>query len=258
MIRRLTILAAALALPTLAWGDALLDEDELAFLRIINAYRAENGLGCLTPTHSINVAADWMSRAMGEQGFFSHNEPPCDDPEMNDCHGRDPFQRMRDLGHDQFGTGGENIAAGYPDAQAVFIGWKNSPGHNANMLQPAFTTIGIGKVVVPGSKFGTYWTNNFSDWNDSHYDCDGVWHGEGEPGGTGGSGGNGTGGSGGNGTGGSGGGGGTDEPPPPLPGAFWGQLKPDGTRGGECSAAGGAPIAAAGLLLVGLWWSRRK
>jgi hypothetical protein len=56
---------------------------------------------------------------------------------------------------------GENIAAGYSSAQAVFDGWKNSPGHNSNMLGANYRVMGIGYVFVAGSPYGHYWTNDF-------------------------------------------------------------------------------------------------
>jgi uncharacterized protein YkwD len=43
----------------------------------------------------------------------------------------------------------------------MFIGWKTSPGHNRNMLSKNHRTIGIGKMAVANSKFGTYWTTDF-------------------------------------------------------------------------------------------------
>lgn len=55
-----------------------------------------------------------------------------------------------------FSTWGENVAAGYGTASGVVDGWMNSPGHRANILNPAFTRIG---VAVATSVDGTpYWT----------------------------------------------------------------------------------------------------
>ena len=154
----------------LAAGDNDLDEQELEFLRIINEYRAANGAPCLTPSPTMNEAATFMSRAMGEQGFFDHNEPPCDDA-GDICTGRDPFDRITDFGHTEWTTAAENIAAGNGGAAPTFEQWRTSPGHNENMLDPDFTSIGIGRVYVENSYFGWYWTNNFSNWVDGSGDC---------------------------------------------------------------------------------------
>ncbi len=58
-------------------------------------------------------------------------------------------------------TWGENVAAGYQTAAAVFDGWKNSPGHNANMLKDEYNVLGIAKVCAAGTTYGCYWANNF-------------------------------------------------------------------------------------------------
>ena len=154
----------------LAAGEIALDDEELEFLRIINEYREANGAPCLTPSPTMNEAATFMSSAMGEQGFFDHNEPPCDDA-GDICTGRDPFDRISDFGHTEWTSAAENIAAGSASAAGTFEQWKNSPGHNENMLDDDFTSIGIGRVYVENSYFGWYWTNNFSNWVDGPGDC---------------------------------------------------------------------------------------
>ena len=40
---------------------------------------------------------------------------------------------------------GENVAAGFPNGKSVVNnGWMSSEGHRANILNPSFTTVGIG------------------------------------------------------------------------------------------------------------------
>ena len=39
--------------------------------------------------------------------------------------------------------------------------WKNSPGHNQNMLDGSWTEIGIGRAYNSGSTYGWYWTTTF-------------------------------------------------------------------------------------------------
>jgi hypothetical protein len=73
---------------------------------------------------------------------------------------------MADCGYGYNTSKGENIAAGYSTAEAVFTGWKNSPGHDANMLNTNFTVIGIGLEYVQGSPYGNYWTTDFGGYVD--------------------------------------------------------------------------------------------
>lgn len=53
----------------------------------------------------------------------------------------------------------ENIAAGYPTVGAVVQGWVQSPGHCANLMNPALTDAGLACVPGPaGSAYSSYWT----------------------------------------------------------------------------------------------------
>ncbi|MET0983154.1 MAG: CAP domain-containing protein [Telluria sp.] len=57
---------------------------------------------------------------------------------------------------------GENIAAGQTSAQETVAGWIESPGHCANLMNPAFTEMGAGydirRAKMPGY---AYWTQVF-------------------------------------------------------------------------------------------------
>lgn len=54
---------------------------------------------------------------------------------------------------------GENIAAGQQSTASVSQGWKNSPGHYANMINTDFTKVGFGYVEVDNIK---YWVQLFA------------------------------------------------------------------------------------------------
>lgn len=276
MLHRIIVVLSALSFASVASAEADLDEIEWEFLRIINAYRAENGLSCLTPSPTLNAAADFMSREMGEKDFFSHEEPPCSpkrpgQPTRYDCRGRSAGQRIASFGHPSPFVG-ENIAAGYDSAVAAFKGWRCSPGHNENMLRRQYAAIGIGRVAVPGSAYRIYWTNTFSDTADGDFGrCGGErglggtvppWDpnptlescpthpdfgGNSDPGG-----------------GNSDPGGGNPDPggDPSDPGDdgsdggnFWGKVDGGDSDGGGCSAAGGGISA---LVIAALWMRRRR
>ena len=145
-------------------GDATtpLDNEEEAFLVLINDYRAQNGLGSLTPCTSLNRTAQGHSEDMRDKNYFSHTG----------LNGSSPWGRACDACY-ELGCGpqtamAENIAAGNSGAQATFLQWKNSPGHNANMLGGNFTMIGIGRATG-GGQYGVYWTNVFG--GDSEASC---------------------------------------------------------------------------------------
>jgi uncharacterized protein YkwD len=132
-----------------------LDAEELAFLDLINDYRAQNGLGSLTHCISLDRAAQGHSEDMRDLDYFDHIG----------LDGRSPWERACDACFD-LGCGpstamAENIAAGNSGAAATFQQWQNSPGHNANMLGSSFHMIGIGRATGGGT-YGVYWTNVFA------------------------------------------------------------------------------------------------
>jgi len=101
---------------------------------LINDYRAQNGptAGARTfiPTDPrLRDAAAAHNQWMRRTGCFAHT-----------CPGEpDPLQRARDAGYPAVSLG-ENIAKGYRDADAVFQGWLNSPGHRAAIVTDYWTS----------------------------------------------------------------------------------------------------------------------
>src|SRR4029079_334542 len=127
-----------------------------------NNYRAANSLAPLKVSYTLSRASAWKSKDMATNAYFAHDDLS-----------RTWVQRVRDCGYGFNAYIGENIAAGYPNAQAVFDGWKASPGHNANMLGANYTAIGIGKYVLAGSPYGTYWSTDFGSFSDGWVDATG-------------------------------------------------------------------------------------
>jgi uncharacterized protein YkwD len=133
------------------YADTSLDTEELAFMTLLNDYRADHDLPPVLIDPSIQNAAEWMSTDMGEKNYFSHT----------DSLGRTPWERMCQYGYCHNTWKGENIAAGYVTGAAVFQGWKDSPGHDANMLGVNYRVMGLSRVETIGSDFRYYWTNDF-------------------------------------------------------------------------------------------------
>ncbi|MDQ3012886.1 MAG: CAP domain-containing protein [Acidobacteriota bacterium] len=149
-----------------AWAQTpTLDSEEQAVLKLINDYRAQNGLNLLRASLALTRAADWMSADMAAKNYFNHA----------DSAGRDPFVRMTAFGYNYGGYRGENIAAGYSDAARTFNLWRNSPGHNAAMLNANFNVIGISRAYGASSTYKWYWTTDFGSFVDVVLDTgDGV------------------------------------------------------------------------------------
>ncbi|MEM9452849.1 MAG: DUF4215 domain-containing protein [Myxococcota bacterium] len=133
---------------------------ELEVLSLVNDARStptncgsEGNFGATGPLAyegSLTCAARNHSQDMGDNGFFSHTNPM----------GEGPGAR---LGHAQYSwsTWGENIAAGQGSPASVVNGWLASDGHCANIMNPAFTELGVGYYNAPGSMYTHYWTQNF-------------------------------------------------------------------------------------------------
>lgn len=57
---------------------------------------------------------------------------------------------------------GENVAAGPQTAEDVVRGWLNSPQHCTNIMEPAFTHMGVAYAVNERSENGIYWAQVFA------------------------------------------------------------------------------------------------
>ena len=130
------------------------DPEETAFLALINGYRAEQGKGPLSLNLSLSAAADHHSLSMAENNYFDH---------FLVAENTEWFDNIKNHGYTTWYAAGENIAAGRDTAAGVMTQWKNSAPHNANMLDPTWTAIGIGRAYGPGVRYGWYWTTTFGN-----------------------------------------------------------------------------------------------
>jgi len=69
-------------------------------------------------------------------------------------------QRVERVGY-KYRAIGENIAAGQMKPDDVVADWLNSPGHCANLMNPAFTEMGVAFAINRSSKLGVFWTQQF-------------------------------------------------------------------------------------------------
>ncbi len=75
--------------------------------------------------------------------------------------GNDVAVRAQQQGY-RWRSVGENIAAGQGSAQKVVAGWLASPGHCANIMNPAFVEMGAAYATNPDSDMIIYWTQVFA------------------------------------------------------------------------------------------------
>lgn len=115
-------------------------------MRLCNIERANNGLPALSAGNSTLTAAA-QKRATEIVQSFSHTRPD----------GRSTFTVLADYGI-SYRAAGENIAYGQSTPAEVVEGWMNSSGHRANILNSAYTQIGVGCYSSGGR---LYWTQLF-------------------------------------------------------------------------------------------------
>ncbi len=116
---------------------------------LTNAERARQGLPALRLNPNLISAAGWFAQDMAanEVNSLSHT----------DSLGRDAPTRISQFGY-RWLYFAENIAMGYPTADAVMAGWMGSEGHRENILNPTMNEIGIGHVQANG---WDYWVEDF-------------------------------------------------------------------------------------------------
>jgi uncharacterized protein YkwD len=147
------VLAESASALTLEEG---LDAEERAFLTALNNHRAQNGLAPLQVSVSLSKAADFHSRQMADNNYFSHTL----------LNGVTWNQNLCNHGYCYATYKAENIAAGNSGGSGTFTQWKNSAGHNANMLGTNFKVVGIGRAYNANSTYKWYWTTTFGGYVD--------------------------------------------------------------------------------------------
>lgn len=119
-------------------------------IALTNQARQANGCQVtLTMNDRLNQAAQAHTEDMARRSYFSHTSPE----------GTNPGDRISATGYSWMRYG-ENIGAGYATPTDVVNGWLNSTGHRENILNCAFTEIGVGffyRADDPKS-FANYWT----------------------------------------------------------------------------------------------------
>lgn len=128
-------------------ADFKLTCEEARFVHYLNIYRRSQGLNALTVSKNGTLSSRWHAQDMINKNYFDHTEPD----------GRSFSSRAASFGYSAWA---ENIAAGNYDASRTFCQWKNSSGHNTNMLNSSHRSTGIGNATGGGT-YGSYWSSNF-------------------------------------------------------------------------------------------------
>lgn len=95
------------------------------------------------------VAQDY-AQEMATFGFMDHTGHD----------GSAPHERITRSGYRWTETG-ENLARGVISADAVVDGWLHSAEHCANLMEPAYSQMGVGFATSPRDDGGIYWALEF-------------------------------------------------------------------------------------------------
>lgn len=144
------VLAASLSLSVPAVSSAQTTQSPVQqMLTLVNDQRVKAGCPAVRLDSRLNTAATKHSQDMARNNYFSHT-------------GRDGSSFVTRIRREGYPTPrSENIAAGNTAAQATFRQWMNSSGHRRNILDCTAKDMGVGVATVRGSRYGTYWTQNF-------------------------------------------------------------------------------------------------
>ena len=126
-------------------------------IQLVNQHRTAMGLKALAVSPTLTASAVWKARHMATYGYMAHDDiaPPV---------ARSAGDRIAACGYPSAGWG-ENIAAGYPTPAAVVAGWLQSPGHKANIENPAYVVTGSGAATAAGGT--VVWAQDFGMVNDA-------------------------------------------------------------------------------------------
>ncbi|MGE5581472.1 MAG: CAP domain-containing protein [Bacillota bacterium] len=128
-------------------NHAVLSNEELKMISLINQERAKAGLNELKIDFSLVKLAQEKSRDMVDHNYFGH---------ISERFGSiyDQLKRERII----YRVAAENLA-GTSNFQKAFQYFMASPAHRSNILNPQFTRIGVG--VIRGGPYGAMITQLF-------------------------------------------------------------------------------------------------
>jgi uncharacterized protein YkwD len=134
---RLAVVLAAVALPLGAACAPVGQGAPPDIYSKLNAFRAHYGVPPVAGCGSLGAIAQSHAEGMAARGHLSH----------------DGFPNRLQVFYGGY-RWGEVVAYGQPTTDAVLWAWMASPGHRAQLLDPAFQHVGFGHA-------GGFWAGDF-------------------------------------------------------------------------------------------------
>ena len=117
---------------------------------MISDYRRAHGLGPVRADPILQRAAESQALAMASTSTLSHTVAGS------------LAQRLAAAGLPA-SAADENVSGGYFTLDAALAGWRKSPPHNRNLLDPHMRRIGIGSAYAEASRYKQYWSLDLAD-----------------------------------------------------------------------------------------------
>jgi len=117
-------------------------EDGEDVVEMISRYRHQHGLSTVKVEPKLTAIAERQAKAMAASGIMDHNIAG-------------PFVYRISGAH--LGMASENLAAGTNNWAETFRLWRNSPDHNANLLQSRADSIGVAISRNGHTRYKTFW-----------------------------------------------------------------------------------------------------
>lgn len=124
--------------------------DPVEAARLISQYREAQGLGAVTPDPVLQKLAQAQANAMAAHNVLSHTIAGT-------------LTERFDAAHLAQATAVENVSAGYFSLPAALDGWRNSRAHNANLIAPKMSRLGIATAYAPGTRYLVFWALDMSN-----------------------------------------------------------------------------------------------
>lgn len=132
---------------------------ESHLVSLVNAART-TARSCGSSQHSATSLVTWNSKLA--QAAQSHSEDMAigDFFSHTGSDGSTVANRVTETSY-SWRTVGENIYAGYTEAERAMTAWLESPGHCRNIMDPDFKEVGMAVVASSTSTYNSYWTQVF-------------------------------------------------------------------------------------------------
>ncbi len=128
-----------------------LEQVRAEMLATVNARREAVGAAPLVLDARLNGAAQKHAEDMLIRSYYNHQSPE----------GLQPRARVTQAGYRPFLVA-ENIARGHTTVEEAMDAWMQSRGHRGNLLNPAFTEMGVGCAVGTNAAGSTVlWVQEF-------------------------------------------------------------------------------------------------